>query len=63
MFSDLKIWEGKLAYLENELKQIEDIDKSWMDKDNLAHWHDLHSKTEKKVKEYRELVNYLRREE
>ena len=60
MFSELKIWESKLAYLENELIQIEEIDKSWMEKDSLAHWHDLHSRTQKKVIEYQTLVKYLR---
>jgi hypothetical protein len=62
MYSKLTLWERKLEFLKQELEDIRNFNTSWFDTDQWSTYRQMVNKAENKVKEYEELVEYLREE-
>lgn len=62
MYSNLSLWESKLEYLKDLLSQYENLDNSWWDKEQWANYNNTTAKLGKKIKDYEELIDYLREE-
>lgn len=59
-FKSLKLWESKLNYVKQVREDIRNFDTSWFKSDQRQRYNQMLSDIEKKVKEYEELVEYLR---
>lgn len=62
MYSKLTLWERKLEFLKQELEDIRNFNTSWFDTDQWSNYRQMLNKAENKVREYEELVEYLREE-
>lgn len=62
MYSKLTLWERKLEFLKQELEDIRNFNTSWFDTDQWSNYRQMLNKAENKVKEYEELIEYLREE-
>lgn len=59
-FKSLKLWESKLTYVKQVREDIRNFDTSWFKSDQRQRYNQMLSDIEKKVKDYEELVEYLR---
>ena len=63
MFKKIKLWESKLEYVKQVLEDIKSFDTSWHDFDQKVRYQEMLERQERKVKEYQELVDYLKGED
>jgi len=60
IYKNIKTWENKLEYVSQILEDVKSFDTSWYDFEQRLNYQDILQKQERKVKEYQELVNYLK---
>lgn len=61
MYSNLSLWESKLEYLKDLMEQYKNLDNSWWDEQQWANYNNTTAKLKKKIKDYEELIEFLRR--
>jgi len=60
MFKNLRLWESKLEYVTQTLDDIRNFNTSWHDHDQKMRYQEMLTSQEKRVKDYQELVDYLK---
>lgn len=59
-FKSLKLWESKLNYVKQVREDILNFPTAHHDRDQSVRYNQMITDIEKKVKEYEELIEYLR---
>jgi len=61
MYDKVKLWEKKLEFLEQELEDIRNFETSWFDTDQWHNYRNMLSNAQRKVEEYKDLIEYLKK--